>query len=498
MHKKRSLGIVLALIIVYAFPSSIAADSADESVVLKWNRLALQMVRITSMGPPMVARVLAILHTCIYDAWAPYDNVALGTHFGSQLRRPAAERTVANKELSISYAAYAALGELFPQHRDLLDRFMRETLGYSPQDHSVNPQQAAGIGRLTCHVVLEAHQHDGSNQDGEMSESRIPYSDYTGYSAINPSTGIPIDPTSVVDPNRFQPLLYGRGSHNPLLAQPFLGAQWFKVTPFAGPYETEQSTVLTRAGVLKYGTKQYLKQLQELVRISGSLTDKQKMISEYWTDGPNSELPPGHWCLFARFVSLRDHNTLDDDVKLMFVLTNAVSDAGIAAWSLKRKVDSVRPATAIPYALRGRHIKCWGGPGKGTVTMDAIDWIPYQPTYFPTPPFPEYPSGHSAFSAAAACILRHWTRSDRFQNSVTFPAGSSGIETGLTPKQRITLYWPTFTSAANQAGMSRRYGGLHFKSGDLAGRKLGHLVAEKVWQKAQAYFEGVDPVNREL
>jgi hypothetical protein len=59
------------------------------------------------------------------------------------------------------------------------------------------------------------------------------------------------------------------------------------------------------------------------------LTDKQKMISEYWSDGPNSEQPPGHWALFAQFVSARDHHTIDDDVKMFFVLSNAIFDAGI-------------------------------------------------------------------------------------------------------------------------------------------------------------------------
>ena len=72
-------------------------------------------------------------------------------------------------------------------------------------------------------------------------------------------------------------------------------------------------------------------------------------------------------------------------------------------------------------------------PGKGTVEMDGSRWIPYQAATFPTPPFPDYVSGHSTYSAAAARILALWTSSDRFGNSVTLPAGSSKIEPGTTP-----------------------------------------------------------------
>jgi membrane-associated phospholipid phosphatase len=201
-------------------------------------------------------------------------------------------------------------------------------------------------------------------------------------------------------------------------------------------------------------------------------------------------LPPGHWDLFAEFVSARDRHTLDDDAKLFFALTNAIFAAGIAAWDTKRVFDSARPVSAIPYLLQGKRIRSWGGPGLGTVTMDGSEWIPYQPSTFPTPPFAEFISGHSTFSAAGAAILRLWTGSDRFRYSVTFPAGSSKIEPGVRPAAPVTLSWPTFTVAANEAGISRRYGGIHFKTADLVGRFVGELVGRLAWEKAKEYFEG--------
>ena len=122
--------------------------------------------------------------------------------------------------------------------------------------------------------------------------------------------------------------------------------------------------------------------------------------------------------------------------------------------------------------------------------MDGSQWIPYQPSTFPTPPFPEYISGHSTFSAAAAAVLRSWTGNDNFGAFVTFAPGSSTIEPGFTPTTSITLQWRTFTDAANEAGVSRRYGGIHFLAGDLMGRFVGNLVGSQTWQKAQTYFNG--------
>jgi hypothetical protein len=113
-------------------------------------------------------------------------------------------------------------------------------------------------------------------------------------------------------------------------------------------------------------------------------------------------------------------------------------------------------------------------------------------SYLPTPPFPGFVSGHSAFSAAAAEILKRFTGSDNFGQSFTADAGSSIIERGLTPRVPVTLFWSTFTDAADQAGMSRRYGGIHFESDDVAGRALGRLVANEVWNKAMSYTKHRD------
>ncbi len=490
MSYRRHISCTVVALVMAIIPTRLLSEQhdsePDKTIVVRWNAMLLEGIRHAYMGPPMVARALAIAHTCMYDAWAAYDAMAISTQ-GLELRRPEAERTAANKAMAISYAAYSAAQDLLPDSAAEIERFMRESLGYDPSGPGTHATTAAAVGTASCNAVLAARHKDGANQLGDMGASHRPYADYTGYKAVN---GLPSDPkdlSKLEDPDRYQPTYYPDASVRNFYPE-FVGAQWFKVAAFAGPYVNEFSRVLSHFPLAHYGSEGYLKQAEELVNISAGLSDEQKMIAEYWMDGPNSELPPGHWCLFAQYVSQRDHHHVDDDVKMFFVVTNALLDSGIAAWTLKRNVDSVRPISAVRHLFSKKQIRAWGGPGRGTVTMDGAGWTPYQPDYLPTPPFPEYPSGHSAFSSAAAHILQLWTGSDDFGDDAQIPAGSSRVEPGIVPSARITLRWPTFSSAANQAGFSRRYGGIHFKSGDLAGRELGCLVAERVWSKAQSYF----------
>ena len=240
----------------------------------------------------------------------------------------------------------------------------------------------------------------------------------------------------------------------------------------------------------RYPSDEYRRQAEQVLEENANLTDEQKAHVEYWSDGPSSETPPGHWCLFAAVVSQRDAHNLDADVQLLFALTNALLDAGIAAWDAKRAYDSARPITAIRYLFAGQPVRAWAGPYQGTQVIDGAGWRPYQPETFLTPPFPEYVSGHSTFSAAAARVLELSSGSPRFGYSWTVPAGSSVIEPGTTPAAPLTLSWATFKDAADQAGISRRYGGIHFAQGDLDARAQGKTVADIAYGKAWALFHG--------
>jgi hypothetical protein len=465
-------------------------SSATDNVVVLWDAAALQGVRDSRIGPPMVARALAIVHTCIFDAWAAYDKRAVGTQFGGELRRPRRERTLANKNEAISFAAYRALVDLFALDKASVFDPLMASLGYDPDNLTINTNTPAGIGNVACAAVLAFRHGDGSNQLGDLHPGA--YSDWTGYVSVNPASTVPVNPALVLDPNHWQPLTYDDGATTPtphIITQSFVGAQWYRVVPFAMTAPDQFQSFVAQFGPALYGSETYLQQSKDLITISANLTDGQKMIAEYWANGPRTELPPGHWALFGEFVSRRDHHSVDDDAKMFFALTNAIFDAGIASWDAKRAFDSVRPIQAIPYLFHGQPIKAWR-PFQGTQTFDGSLWIPYQTTTFPTPPFPEYTSGHSTFSAAGAQILKLFTHSDKFGDSVAFPPGSSKTEPGLTPKQEVTLSWATFTDAANQAGISRRYGGIHFELADLVGRATGRLVADQAWKKALTFIKG--------
>jgi hypothetical protein len=480
-----------------ATPATAKTSRNSDTIVVQWNAAALQGVRDSTMGPPMVARALAIVHTCIFDAWAAYSSHAAGTRLGGTLRRPAKERTAANKRKAISYAADRAAVDLFPADKTAVFDPLMASLGYDPTNTSTDVTTPTGIGNVACQAVLDFRHHDGSNQLGDVPGGTpgVAYSDYTGYTPVNKPMDIrvPFDSSTVTDPNRWQPLTYvdARGS---LMTQKFVGAQWDHVVPFA---LTAASQFRSTTGPATIGSAEYTHQAQELLKLSADLTDEQKMIAEYWANGPHTELPPGHWDLFAQYVSRRDHHArsprgVDLDAQMFFALTNAIFDAGIASWDDKVAFDSVRPITAIRELFRGQLVQAWGGPYKGRQWIDGGTWFPYQPTTFPTPPFPEYASGHSTFSAAGAEILKLFTGSDCFGDSVSFDRGSSSIEPGAVPASPITLSWPTFSAAANQAGMSRRYGGIHFEQADLDGRALGREVADQAWAKARTYIKGTD------
>ncbi len=146
----------------------------------------------------------------------------------------------------------------------------------------------------------------------------------------------------------------------------------------------------------------------------------------------------------------------------------------------------MRPISAIRFLFAGREVLAWGGPGLGPRRIRGEEWRPY----LATPPFGEFPSGHATFSAAAAAVLARFTGSDRFGASATIRAGSSRVEPGTTPAADVVLSWPTFSGAADQAGRSRRYGGIHFEDGDLVGRALGGMVGARAWEAAAELFAG--------
>src|SRR5258708_11695534 len=142
--------------------------SASDNVVVRWNAGALQGLRDSRIGPLMVARALAIVHTCIFDAWAAYDKRAVGTQFGDELRRPKRERTLANKNEAISFAAYRALVDLFALDKASVFDPLMASLGYDPNNLTINRDTPAGIGNVAFAAVMWFRHGGGVTQRRDL------------------------------------------------------------------------------------------------------------------------------------------------------------------------------------------------------------------------------------------------------------------------------------------------------------------------------------------
>jgi hypothetical protein len=254
--------------------------------------------------------------------------------------------------------------------------------------------------------------------------------------------------------------------------------------------------------------------------------DYARALAEYWADGPRSETPPGHWNSVANEVSdspgfVRriagqgpEVGRLEWDVKLYLALNGAVHDAAVAAWGLKGHYDSARPISIIRYLgarnqlptvprlverrRGGTFVRAWAGFPKHAATqasgvrwIRAVDWVPYQLPTFVTPAFAGYVSGHSTFSRAAAEVLTAFTGSSFFPGGlyeVPVPRGRLKIENG--PSRDLRLQWATYFDAADAAGTSRLWMGIHVPADDVAGRRVGAQCGKGAWERARRHYEG--------
>lgn len=442
-------------------------------IALQWNQLTLDAIKHTRTSPPVAARALAMVHTAMYNAWSVYNECAISTSTALYIKAPKEQCNKENVRKAFSYAAYRVLTELaWPilpaEHKNIFRDFMCE-LGYLPDDVSLNTTTPQGIGNLAAKMIIECRFGDGSNQYGTL--QMPPYSDYTGFKPVN-------SPNHIKDISKWVPLKKQSATGETI--QSFLLPHWGLVKPFA----LKENWQFRPGKPFEECDEGFKQQAQEVLDISACLTDEQKAIAEYWADGPGTYTPPGHWCEIAQHI-LRNEKRNTPCILLFFALSNALLDASIACWECKYHYESVRPVSAIRYLFENDDVQAWAGPCKGTKTIKGKDWNPY----IDTPAFPEHVSGHSTFSRAAATILKNFTGSDKFEGCIVIEKGSSKIETSCTvPCVDITLNWPTFTNAAEEAGMSRLYGGIHFKQGNEMGQKLGLQIGTLVWEKAQAYF----------
>lgn len=463
-----------------------AAPLEQQNFAYRWLDVAQEItardVDANGARPTIQSRQLMIWATAMYDAWAAYDERALGVATGATLRRPAAEHTLANKNAAISYASYRALAGAFPGDQPWLTERMR-SLGFDPLDATLDPRTPAGVGNLAAKAGLTLRRDDGSNERGDApGSSGRPYSDYTGYAPLNSAERI-------VDPDRWQPITFTR-SDGTTITPGFLTPHWFKVAPL----------VLERAEQFRPGpppkttTDDALlrKQVDEVLAFNRELTPRDKAVVEFMRDGPRSTGQSGHWLRFAQDVSRRDRQTLDQDVKLYFAIAGVAFDAFISCWETKRHYDSSRPWTLVRHYYRGERVRGWAGPAGGVVEMPAEEWHPYSPLSFITPPFPGYTSGHATVSGACAKILELFTGSDHFG---ALERRRCCELTEQHAGEQVALELPTFSATAEMAARSRALGGYHIPIDNDVGLAVGRELATWSWPRYEALWNGTAPLR---
>ena len=455
-----------------------AVGGKEQSLAYHWLDtmldVAVEDVKRNAARPTILARSMAVVTAAMYEAWAPFDDKARGVMFGDSLRRPASERTQANKEAAISYAAACALKDQYPESGAMVDAALTR-FGYDPMRGVASRRDAAGVGVLVGEKLC-AHKHvDGANQLGdEVGSAGAPYSDYTGYVPVNP-------PDKVWNPDRWQPITFRRDDGS-TFAPGFLTPHWYRVETFA----LSRPDQFRAPEPPRVGSERLKAEIDEVIAYNAGLTDEQKAIVEFMRDGPGSTGQSGHWLRFAQDISRRDGYDLDQDIKLFFQVGQCAHDAFVASWESKRYWDTSRPWTLVRHYYGDQTIRGWGGPGKGVVEMKGSEWYPYSPYIFVSPPFPSYVSGHSTVSAACAETMRLFTGSDRLEMELVRHPGEITEPDALG--EDVTLWLPTITGAAEMAGISRIMGGYHIQADNIEGLKMGRSVGQVVHQRAQDLF----------
>jgi hypothetical protein len=454
----------------------------QNNLAYKWGKISLECTANDTENfrprPTVTSRILALIWISVFDAWSRYDAKATPLYLTSVERRPAIDHTLRNKEIAVSYAAYRAMRHYYFSDSTLLRNRMIE-FGLDPDNTSEDPTTPAGIGNLAARKVIETRLSDGSNQSGLQKKSNgIPYSDYTGYVPVNS-----VD--KLKDVGKWQPKYFSDGNGGKF-APDCLTPHWGNVIPIAldGPNQFRPGPPPAM------GSNKLKDEIKEVIDLQSNLKNEEKALVEFMRDGPKSVQQAGHWLIFAQNVSTRDNHTLDEDVKLYFLVEIAAMDAFIAAWDAKMHYDYARPYALVHNYYKDELIKGWAGPEKGIVTMKGSEWRPYSPDTFLCPPFPSYVSGHSCVSGACAEVLRLFTGSDAFGESVKLVPGlmTEPDNAGDT----VILRFPTFTETANLAGKSRVLGGYHIQSDNIEGLKLGRNVATVVWKKYLKHVEGTE------
>ncbi|MBD2152111.1 Ig-like domain-containing protein [Pseudanabaena sp. FACHB-1277] len=397
----------------------------NSDVVLDWNATLLNAIYTDKTTPPVASRNMAIAQAAVFDAINSITKTYKNYHFAGTAP------TGASPDAAAASAAYNVLLSLYPNQKTFLDNALAASLAKIA--NGTAKDTGITFGKTVADSILTLRSNDGAN-------------------AI-------VNYTSGTNPGDWQPTA-------PAFAPPLL-PQWGNVTPFALTSGSQFRPAGEPALTSDLYTTEF-NQVKDLGSINSTTrTAEQTQIANFWADGSGTFTPPGHWNQIAQNVAASKGNSLVDNARLFAMLDLALADAGIAAWDAKYTYDFWRPITAIQKADQD---------GNPNTTIDP-NWQPL----LITPPFPEYVSGHSTFSGAAATVL-----TTLLGDNISFTTNSLG-----TPGTYRTF--TSFTSAANEAGISRIYGGIHFNSANVDGLATGKSVGNYILQNLLAPVPDVTP-----
>jgi len=403
----------------------IGSAMAAADVVTQWNQAALNTIAAHNISPPAAARNLAMLHAAIYDA----VNGIVRTH--EPYLAGGEAPFGASAEAAAAAAARDVMAALYPDAQAIFDELLSVTLSSIPD--GTYEDKGTAWGSSAAARVLDDRRDDGSEAVVSW-----PASDQPGEWRPTDSFG------GVV--------------------LPALLPKWGSVEPFA----LDTGARFRPPAPPALYTGRYAKELNEVQALGGidsvDRTIDQTEIAYFWGYGPNTSTPPGHWNEVAQAVAGTQGNSLPENARMFALMNIAMADAAIVSWDAKYTFNYWRPITAVRLA----------DTDGNRMTMPDTAWTPL----LPTPPFPEYTSGHSTFSGAAAVTLALFYRRD----SIPFSLGSEDLP-------GVYRFYDGFWEAALESGMSRIYGGIHFMSantrGLLTGARTGRYVFDHVLEPVE-------------
>lgn len=401
-----------------------ATSTFDQSIATRWTDMQLKLIKSTpGYAPPVAARTLAYTSLALYESVVPgmsgYQSLAGQVNGLTTLPKP--DDT---KEYSWGLAANSALYTLIKE--------MYVTTADS------NKRQIDSLRRNIDSVLKRAADNDevytrSVNFGADIAKAIWEYSKTDGGHEGWKNNF----PTDYVTPK-------GIGLWEPTGAQKIpLLPYWGKVRSFAAVNATTNPPAPTPFS-FKMDSKMFILG-KEVYDVSKKLTQEQKNIALFWADGGSTLTPPGHHFNIANIVLKKEKATLDKVAETYAKVGLAVNDAFVACWRCKYKYNLMRPYTYIRQSI-------------------DPSWNPL----ISTPPFPEYSSGHSSGSGAASEVL-----TSIFGANYAF---TDNTWEGKFPNRSFK----SFYEYADEATMSRLYGGIHYRQGNEEGQKNGKAIAKNI------------------